>query len=864
MKKTLLVVMLALTMIFAFTSMAMAAESITLVDTTVTAADATVTIRFSGFTAGNKYAIGEKNATPTEITIAEDGTYEFEYKPAAGWTAGANTLNVEYAQVQENATGQKTAITGTVTYNVPSNKAELEVKVATGQTGYTNVEKSADGKTFTVYSTLAAPKVTLTASEKATIDKTSPLTVSANTTVKVTAEDGTEVVYTIKFEKVSVTIDGPYTKSSVASSSKLDVETDGGKKYIARGNGKGSLYFEVKGLETGMTVSGADKVSGKDDVYEAEYAADATSLTIAVKKGTNTIISETYNLVRPTLDSILVYDDDNESKADEVTKFSSSFAATYTFDEDWEDLYILPIPNNSKYVESIEVDGDELDLDDDEWFEMELKKDAYEIEIDVTVEVGDDKASQTYTLFVSNDEYEGGGIEEFIANDDDDTKTPYLTFVGKDKIYVFVPYDNEGDDIYFQALTGKEEDKIFYGSSDEAVDGDDDDEWYKAEELDAITVEDEYGFTTTYEVVIVTADDDDLEDDTFLSELELTTGKKSNSIKNEVEISPAFNKNTKAYTAAVEDEDQKFGKISLKLSDKNAYVFINGEFVGTGTSKTQTATIQIDPKAANKFDIVVVAEDCESDDTYTLTINGSNSTALKSLTVTGLSKTMSPSFNAQQMNYIGYTSAASVTLSAVAESSACTVTIAGPGSKSGLGTASGSFSLAQGLNVFTITGYQKGLTSSTYTVSLYRVPDTKTIKVSKQNVTVNGTAKTLTAYNINGNNFLQLRDVALLLSGTAKGFGVSFDGNTQSAYLTTGSTYTANGTENAAISNYTRAALSTQKFYLNNTAINPAAFNIDGSNYVMLRDLGVLLNFGITYSNNTIAINTNTNYVPGK
>ncbi|MDO4733473.1 MAG: cadherin-like beta sandwich domain-containing protein, partial [Bacillota bacterium] len=664
--------------------------------------------------------------------------------------------------------------------------------------------------------------------------------------------------------EIEVSISDLYSKSNASENSKLDVETDGGKKYIARDNGKGTVYFKVNGLESGMDVYvGGTKVTASSGVYKADYSADANAIIITVKKGSSTIISETYNMIRPTLDSILLYDDDNERKADEVTKFSSNFAATYTFDEDWEDLYILPIPSNAKYVETLEVEGDELDVDDEEWYDFALKKDTYEIEIDITVEVGSDKASQTYTLYVSNEDYEGGSIKEFIANDDDNSKSPFLSFVGKEKIYVFVPYDSEGDDIYFQALTGNDEDQISYDGSD-AVDGDDDDEWYEAEKLEKITIEDEYGFTTTYEVVIYTADDDDLENDTELKDLALSTGKKTSSIKNDVDLTPEFDEDVKAYTAAVEDEDQIYGKISLKLADKNAYVFINDEFVGTGSSKAMTATIGIDPATTNKYEIVVVAEDCETDDTYTLTINGGNSTALKALTISGLSKAMSPAFNATQLNYIGYTSAATATITATAESSACSVTIAGAGSKTGSGSATGTFNLAQGLNVFTITNYQKGMDSNVYSVSIYRVPDVKTIKVSKQNVTVNGASKTLTAYNINGNNFLQLRDVALLLSGTSKGFGVSFNDSTQSAYLTTGSTYVANGTENAAISNYTRAALSTQKFYLNNTAINPAAFNIDGSNYVMLRDLGVLLNFGITYSNNTIAINTNTNYVPGK
>ena len=177
----------------------------------------------------------------------------------------------------------------------------------------------------------------------------------------------------------------------------------------------------------------------------------------------------------------------------------------------------------------------------------------------------------------------------------------------------------------------------------------------------------------------------------------------------------------------------------------------------------------------------------EESETYNLTVNAGDSTLLKSLTVSGLSKGVSPAFASNQMNYIGYTTASSVSISATAQDSGCSVTISGTGSKTGAGSATGSFSLAEGLNIFTVSGYQSGATMSSYTVSIYRIPNVRNIKVSQQKVTVNGSARTLTAYNINGNNFLQLRDVATLLNGTSKSFALSFNDSTQTAYMTTGS-----------------------------------------------------------------------------
>ena len=60
-----------------------------------------------------------------------------------------------------------------------------------------------------------------------------------------------------------------------------------------------------------------------------------------------------------------------------------------------------------------------------------------------------------------------------------------------------------------------------------------------------------------------------------------------------------------------------------------------------------------------------------------------------------------------------------------------------------------------------------------------------------------------------------------------------------------------------------------QSFVYNGKYVYPMAYNITGSgdatgsNYIMVRDLASLMDFGVSYSGNTIYITTNNNYTPG-
>lgn len=130
-------------------------------------------------------------------------------------------------------------------------------------------------------------------------------------------------------------------------------------------------------------------------------------------------------------------------------------------------------------------------------------------------------------------------------------------------------------------------------------------------------------------------------------------------------------------------------------------------------------------------------------------------------------------------------------------------------------------------------------------------------------VLVNGQSVTVDAYNIGGSNYFKLRDLASVLSGTARQFEVSYDKAANAIVLASGSSYTAVGGEMAAGTAGTMAATPTSsKILLDGKDVSFDAYNIGGSNYFKLRDIGRTFDFGVGWDNasRTITIDTSTAY----
>ena len=121
--------------------------------------------------------------------------------------------------------------------------------------------------------------------------------------------------------------------------------------------------------------------------------------------------------------------------------------------------------------------------------------------------------------------------------------------------------------------------------------------------------------------------------------------------------------------------------------------------------------------------------------------------------------------------------------------------------------------------------------------------------LSPQKLTVDGKDVDCEKYNIGGSNYFKLRDLAYVLSGTASQFEVGFDEETSTVTITTGAAYTSNGSELAVgVDNASTAQTSRQAILIDGVERSDlTAYNIGGSNFFQLRELGAALGFDVDF-----------------
>ena len=144
-------------------------------------------------------------------------------------------------------------------------------------------------------------------------------------------------------------------------------------------------------------------------------------------------------------------------------------------------------------------------------------------------------------------------------------------------------------------------------------------------------------------------------------------------------------------------------------------------------------------------------------------------------------------------------------------------------------------------------GSSIGGSASTNTGS---VSQTNTILAvpTHSSVILDGSAINLDAYEIAGNNYFKIRDLASVLSGTNSQFEVIWDAKTRAIQLTPGMPYTLVGGELTPGTGQSQSAtVSDAKVLLNGETLNMTAYEINGNTYFKLRDLGQTLGFGVDW-----------------
>lgn len=152
-----------------------------------------------------------------------------------------------------------------------------------------------------------------------------------------------------------------------------------------------------------------------------------------------------------------------------------------------------------------------------------------------------------------------------------------------------------------------------------------------------------------------------------------------------------------------------------------------------------------------------------------------------------------------------------------------------------------------------------------FSVAAATSPSALAVDVSNVSVVVNGSTYAFSAYNIGGNNYFKLRDLAYTLSGSDKQFNVSWDGNKDAILLTTGQAYTVVGNEmvSTATAELRYCYPSSATVYLNGAEISLSAYYINDNNYFKLRDLMEALDIGVGWDDatRTISVDTSQRYI---
>lgn len=150
----------------------------------------------------------------------------------------------------------------------------------------------------------------------------------------------------------------------------------------------------------------------------------------------------------------------------------------------------------------------------------------------------------------------------------------------------------------------------------------------------------------------------------------------------------------------------------------------------------------------------------------------------------------------------------------------------------------------------------------------YVAPKNETATSTTTKITVNKKSFNVPAYLINGENYIKVRDIATILVGTEKQFDIGYDPGTDQITIRFWAfgypKYQPVGGELKALPSGNKTAIpSKQKVNIDGFKIYPLLYAIDGSNFIRLRDMGDMLDFNVTWDNETrsVLVDTTTGYV---
>lgn len=138
------------------------------------------------------------------------------------------------------------------------------------------------------------------------------------------------------------------------------------------------------------------------------------------------------------------------------------------------------------------------------------------------------------------------------------------------------------------------------------------------------------------------------------------------------------------------------------------------------------------------------------------------------------------------------------------------------------------------------------------------------VSQTESSVLINDDFARIKGYNINGNNYFKLRDLASALNGTSCQFNVAWNKEKNQIEIITKQAYSAPNTDNQGTIIWQRqiqAEESMSQLLLDGKPINIKAYSIDGNNYYQLRELSNYIGYQISWleEEQSICIYTESN-----
>jgi hypothetical protein len=659
-----------------------------------------------------------------------------------------------------------------------------------------------------------------------------------------------------------------------------DVTADTKGNYVVPTDAEVEFTADATGFEEDAIITyewfvkGTKIADATAATYEHEFTADGKyeiKVVATVAGG-----GEDAEDITATKEITVYVGDDDTSLAlkvggKDVTKKTNSrgdvwFEYEYAYNAD-EIKFDVGLAYGTEYEIS---DDDDLDIDEENaYFTVELgDEDDYVIEITVTAYNGDEVDYELYLERMDKVVLDGFDINiEGGKNYKDDLD--FVMFPGKydediTEYYLFVPFDEDSSKIR-AVLAPEYDDDDYTVKVNNVVRGDGKDSNIIVNEgangkFTIVITDDETGASTTYTVYVYYADED-ADDDAILNGITVKYGNRN---RTEAALSPAFSSSVYNYSVSLPAKTTEALITIEEPRRQDAMIFCNGELINS-----TSFTVGELKAGANIYEIAVVAEDMDTINTYKVTINVGEAAGLSNLVFTfnGGTYYTAPAFATGLFNYVAAVpnNITSLNVTPTAVDNGATINIYNGSVLVGIaksGVATNNVTLKEGLNEIKVT-VTSGKTTQTYVLNVYRQAAAPVYKVSNQTLSINGYSKAFNAVNINGNNFVRLRDIASALNGTAKNFSVVYNGADNNAAMTSKTAYTPdpNNPDNQPVV-FTNPQPTNQTLSLDGKTVYVVAYNVGGSNYVNLRQIGALLDINISYNANTklIALNTAFGY----